>query len=165
MEDIAYEYGLELIETTSERNGYPRNLKKAIIGFNTFDEAEELADRYGLQVHTFERRDGWQLWYRGNKAYGPMIISASDYGDDYSEYSTRDLDNFFQEHVKPSLADIDDFDSLAEFIDKMRGLYEDLQAIGDDAIIITHQGLYYDTVQKETMEWYHDTHHYVIGII
>lgn len=69
LENIAYEHGLELIETTSEASGYPRNLKKAIIGFDTFEEAQELADRYGLTVREFTKRDGWQLWVRGGRMW------------------------------------------------------------------------------------------------
>ena len=41
IEEITSENGLELIETTAERSGYPRGLQKAIIGFDTFDEAEK----------------------------------------------------------------------------------------------------------------------------
>lgn len=53
IEEIASENGLELIETTAERSGYPRGLQKAIIGFDTFDEAEKLAKEYGLDIEIF----------------------------------------------------------------------------------------------------------------
>ena len=41
--EIASENGLQLIETTASRTGYPERLQKAIIGFDTFEQAEELA--------------------------------------------------------------------------------------------------------------------------
>lgn len=53
IKEIAYEHGLEIIETTTGRNGYPQELKHAIIGFSTFREAEELAERYGLKITSF----------------------------------------------------------------------------------------------------------------
>lgn len=69
IEEIAYENGLELIDTTSAMNGYPQCLKKAIIGFDSFEEADKLAKENGLSIEIFTKRDGWNLWYRtGDKA-------------------------------------------------------------------------------------------------
>ena len=80
--DLAAQGGLELIETTSERNGYPRCLKKAIIGFDSMEEAREYAEQHNLSIEIFHKRDGWSLWYRtGNRAYDPFIRTAEDYGD------------------------------------------------------------------------------------
>ena len=44
--DLAAQGGFELIETTPERSGYPRNLKWAIIGFDSMEEAREYANQY-----------------------------------------------------------------------------------------------------------------------
>ena len=43
--NLAEVEGLEFIETTSERNGYPSNLQGAIIGFESFKQAEEIAEK------------------------------------------------------------------------------------------------------------------------
>ena len=84
--EIAENEGLEYIETTSESNGYLRNLKFAITGFYTFEQAQELADKYNLSIQSFEKRDGWQLWYRtGVTMYSAFENSAEAYGCDYSE--------------------------------------------------------------------------------
>ena len=45
-ENIASENGLQIICTTSEGNGYPHDLKDAIIGFKTFDQATEFRRRW-----------------------------------------------------------------------------------------------------------------------
>lgn len=48
LEDIAAENGLELIDTTSTKNGYPQDLQKAIIGFDSLrwflDKMEKIKD-------------------------------------------------------------------------------------------------------------------------
>ena len=73
LESIAEENGLELITTTSARNGYPQRLKRAIIGFDTFEDAEKLAHENGLSIEYFSKRDGWCLWYRERShAFAPF---------------------------------------------------------------------------------------------
>lgn len=121
LEQIAYQNGLELIETTSERTGYPANLRHAIIGFETFEEAEKIADENNLSIEIFTKRDGWQLYYRtGNSAHEPFKNSADNYGDDYHSFTTEDIDTFYEEEVKPRVEEFDDFDSLSSFIEKKK---------------------------------------------
>lgn len=166
LEYIAYQNGLELIETTSERNGYPAHLKHAIIGFDTFEEAEKIAKENNLSIEIFTKRDGWQLYYRtGTRADEPFYISASNYGDNYSEFSTYDIDNFYEEEVKPLLSDFNDFDSLSSFIEMKKEILEKLEMIDDNEIVITNEGRYYDTIQRTSMSFCFDTRIKVIGLI
>ena len=62
LETIAYENGLEYIETTTGMNGYPQHIRGAIIGFYTFDEAKKLSKEHGLRITTFFKSDGWQMY-------------------------------------------------------------------------------------------------------
>lgn len=163
---IAYQNCLEVIDTTSERNGYPANLKYAIIGFDTFEEAKRIARENNLSIEIFTRRDGWKYYYRtGNIAYEPFRNSASDYGDDYSEFSIEDIDTFYEEEVKPFLEQFDDFESVSSFIKMKKEIFERLEMIDDDEIVITNEGRYCDTIQKTSMRFYHDTKTKVIGLI
>ena len=43
IDEIASENELQVITTTTGMNGYPQSLKKAIIGFENFEQAEKLA--------------------------------------------------------------------------------------------------------------------------
>jgi len=80
LETIAYENSLEYIETTVGMNGYPKCIRGAIIGFETFEEAEKLAKEHGLCIRTFFKRDGWQLYQRdSNTTWGPLEIGCDDY--------------------------------------------------------------------------------------
>ena len=73
--DLAAQGGFELIETTSERSGYPLDLKKAIIGFDSMEEAREYAEQHDLSIEIFHKRDGWNVWYRtGNRAYDHLLV-------------------------------------------------------------------------------------------
>ena len=164
--EIENEFDVKLIETTIGINGYPQNLKKAIIGFDNFEECEEVASNYpDARIATFHRRDGWQLWERTGTAFGPFENSADDYGEDYMSFTQNDAKNFFEEEVKPMLEDFDNFDELRDFLDKKEEILDEINKLDDNEMVITHEGRYYDTIDKVSMSFYHDTHHYAIGII
>ena len=100
LHEIAESNNLEIIETTSQANGYPSNLKYAIIGFETFEDAEKLANEHDLEIESFKKRDGWQLWARaGNRVYKPFKNSAADFGDNYAEVPKVVDDEFLESDV------------------------------------------------------------------
>jgi len=55
---------LSLVDTTSERNGYPSNTEEVIVGFSNFEAAENFAKRYNLTTVLLHKRDGWGFWAR-----------------------------------------------------------------------------------------------------
>ena len=165
-ENIAEENGLEVITTTSARNGYPQRLQRALIGFDTFEDAEKLAKENGLSIEIFTKRDGWSLWYRtGNHALAPFERSLEEYGDEYRQYSKEDLEGFYMNEVQPSVCAFDDFESLRCFLDIMEEIRDRIEDADDDEIILASCGGYYDTIKKTTMEYVYDTHHFAIGLI
>ena len=164
--EIANENGLQLIETTSSITGHPERLQKAIIGFDTFDQAEELAKDNGLSIEIFNQHDGWNLWYRtGCTAYEPFRRSAEDFGDDYSEFSKDDLKDFYENDVQPMVSDFDSFDALRSFLDQKEKITKEIEKAEDDEIVITCCGEYYDTIKECTMSYHYDSHSYSIGLI
>lgn len=166
LEYIAYQNGLELIETTSERNGYPSHLKHAIIGFDSFEQAEKFANENDLQIEFFKKRDGWQLYYRtGNTAYEPIEISADDFGDNFSSFSNSDLDDYYENEIKPFLDGFENMEDLETFIETQKEIIEKIEDADNDEIVITNYGKYYDTFKKHSMSFSFDTHTTVIGLI
>lgn len=162
--DVSLYGSLDVIETTSERNGYPANIKYAIIGFDTYEEAKRFADETGMQVQYFERRDGWQLWYRtGNNAYGEYEIGAEIYGENYSEYSSEEEYMYILNDLISS--GVDDIEELENIVKNARYIIDDIRDLEDDEVVITRCGYYYGTIKKHSMYYYHDTHHYAIGVI
>lgn len=166
LEDIAEQNGLELIDTTSAKNGYPQDLQKAIIGFDTFEQAEKLAKETGLSIEAFKKCDGWDLWNRTGCQMGdPFLRTADDFGDDYLGYTKDDLDCFYENEVQPFVSDFDDFDSLRCFLDKMEKIKDEIENAEDDELVLACFGEYYSTIKKRTMSYTYDTNHYAIGLI
>ena len=168
LHEIADSNNLEIIETTSQANGYPSNLKYAIIGFETFEDAEKLAAENGLQIQSFEKRDGWQLWARtGNTAYEPFKNNSDDYGDNYSDFDGGSIgeETFLEDEVLPRLADFTSFDDLESFIKSKKEVFEEIEKAGVHQKVITYMGDYSETIDTESMYFYHDTRHFVIGLI
>src|SRR5690606_19492966 len=164
--EIAEANGLDYIETTSERNGYPSNIKSAIIGFDSFEQAQELANTYGLSIESFEKRDGWALWYRtGNSMYEEFTNSVEDYGDNYMEYAPMEREEFYEQEIKEILSDFDSWEDLSDFLSRMESIWEEIEKLEDNEVVIAHEGRYYDTISTKSMSFYHDTKHYAIGLI
>lgn len=167
IQEIAEINNLTIIETTSERSGYPSRLQYAIIGFENFEKAQSLADEFGLVFETFEKKDGWQLWFRtGNIAFEEFKNSSEDYGDNYSEFDGGELspEAFYEDEIKPRLSDFDRLEDLKSFISCQE---EIIEKIGDASVnekVIINEGRYYDTIPLRSMYFSHDTHNYAIGL-
>ena len=167
MESIAYENSLQYIETTTGMNGYPEHLRGAIIGFETFEEAEKLAKEHGLCIRTFFKRDGWQLYQRNsNTTWEPMKITASDYGDDYKQF-TNDIsqEDFIEEELLPSLS-ATTFGDIINITNIYEELFDKITDAEDDELVIADTfGGYVETIKKELMEWSNDSKTWVIGVM
>lgn len=164
--EIASENGLQVVDTTASRTGYPEALQKAIIGFDTFEQAEELAKENGLSIEAFKQHDGWDLWYRTGCQMGEAFLrSAEDFGDDYRGYTKEDLEGFYLNEVQPMVSDFEDFDSLRCFLDKMEKINDEIEDAEDDELVLTCCGEYYATIKARVMSYYYDAHSYAIGLI
>lgn len=170
IEEIAYENDLKIISTTGAMNGYPTNIQKAIIGFDNYEQAANLALTHNLEIQSFTKKDGWQLWYRtGNLMFGPLKYSPEDFGNDYSSADCENEADFIDDYLKPNL-DFNNFETIEEYeqlLNNFKELWEEIQnADAQKEIVITHNGLYYDTLPRETMQHNnHDTRTTVIGLI
>ena len=166
LRDIAEENGLEFVDTTSDRNGYPQDLKEAIIGFDSFWQAEELAKENGLSIEIFNKRDGCDLWYRtGCQAHEPFERSADEYGDDYSAFSKKDLEDFYMNEVQPIVDVFGDFDTLRSYLGRMERIKDEIEEAEEGEIVITYCGEYFDTIVEHPMAYHCESNSYAIGLI
>ena len=62
--ELSKRQNLDLIDTTSQANGYPSNEISAIVGFSRLETAENFAKKYGLSTVVLHKRDGWNFWAR-----------------------------------------------------------------------------------------------------
>ena len=164
LENLANEYSLQLIYTSKARNGF-HDLEPALVGFETFEKAKKFAQEHGFDIWMFHKRDGWELWDRVQSVYEPMSISCEDYGDDYSIYKADELENYFEDVVKPSLEIFDNIEDLRDFLDEQEIIMRELGKLNDDEAVITYCGTFYETIKLHPMEWKHDTHSYMIGVM
>ncbi|WP_298110488.1 hypothetical protein [uncultured Bacteroides sp.] len=163
---IAEIENLQVVETTSAMNGYPQSLQKALIGFDSFEDAERIANEYGLRIELFTKRDGWQLYYRtNNRAYSAIEVSAEDYGDDYRSFTASDYEGFYENEVQGMIGEFDSFEAVESFLKSQKKIFEAIENLEDDEMVLTCQGEYYDTVKRYTMCHSFDTKTTVIGLI
>lgn len=166
LREIAENNGLTYAESTSGTNGYPSNIKGIIIGFDNFKDAEELAEKHGLSIEFFTKKDGWYLWKRtNNQAHEPMKNSSADYGENYSELEKMTEEEFYKNEIKDSIENFDNLVDLQKFLSEKEKLFNEFDNMKDDEIVITCQGKYYETIKKRSMYFSHDTKHIVIGLI
>lgn len=166
--EIGEQNDLTFVETTSASNGYPSYIKPALIGFDNFEQAQNLADQTGASIQVFQKKDGWQLWYRtGVEAFEALSNSAEDYGDNFSEEHFSSEEEVLED-LKETLRDLEtpDFETLETFISDRKEIWEEIEnADLETEIVISNYGKYFETIPKRSMNWSHDTKHLVIGLI
>lgn len=167
LENIAYENSLEYIETTTGTNGYPQHIRGAVIGFETFAEAEKVAQEHSLRITTFFKRDGWQLYQRnGNITWEPLKITSSDYGDGYKHFTNEMSESdFIEEELLPNLS-ATTFGDIQNITQKYEELFDKIVEAEDDELVIADTfGEYVETIKKEQMSWSYDSKTLVIGVM
>lgn len=164
--ELANNNDLDYVSTTSERSGYPRDIKEAITGFKNFKQAKEFADEHGLTPIKLHRKDGWDLYARHGEMSEGFRIGSEDYGNDYDNLSDyKNEEQFVEIEVQPCLENFTTLFKLSEFIKQKKEIWEEIENLEDGEIVITMHGVYLETIQSESMSWNHDTHQYLIGLI
>lgn len=167
LKDIVSEYkkyapNLEVVETTSERSGYPRYIIPAIIGFEDWDQAELFCDENpDSQLMWLDRRDGWNLWHRGNNAIVPLDIER-DLGEKGELYKTPDE---ALESIKSDLESADTLDELYDMLDKYSLLCAAANDLDNDEAIFLQNGMWEVVKIKDVIEWHEDVYHTVLAAI
>ena len=163
---LAKQENLELISTTDSSNGYPSNEMQAIIGFDNYEQAEELAEKNNLSVEVFTKCDGNDFWFRtGNKAYEAFERESADYGEDCTTYTKEDVEKYYANEIEGMLSEFEDLDELSAFVDSHKAIYAALKNLKDGELLIVCNGEVCDTVQQTTMSYSNDSHMYAIGLI
>lgn len=166
--NIACENGLEIVETTSDRSGYPRGLGWAVIGFYSFEEAKELADKHGLQVTLLERFDGWQLWYNSKQTlYEAPTLKPEDLGYYVSYDNETDKQRVIKD-CKEIIEGCDDMNEIRNIVTSRCAIVEELECLGDnEAIFVENPNKSieeWEKVNTQPTSWIYDTHYYEVAI-
>ncbi len=163
--ELAEELSLDRVEVTSGRNGYPENLQAALVGFETFEDAERVANEHHLEVVRLHRRDGWQLYESKGREFSAMSPDSSWYGDDYATYKKMDKEDFYQEFIQPFIEDISSLDDLKALVEEREKLWDEFEEMEETELLITCEGRHYETIEEHPMQWSYDTHNYIIAVM
>ena len=164
--EIAYERGLEVVETTKGMNGYPQGLGKAVIGFETFEEAEEVASESGGEVVDLIRRDGWQFWKNNGRVWKEWEMQAEDYGDDYECVTDwKDWWEDEREILSETMKEMETPDDLTLMTDRVWKIYNEINNLGDNEQVLLCCGEYYNTIPVKTLRYHIDVWSHEIAVV
>ena len=156
--DLAEQLGLDIVSVTSSANGYPQNLQLALIGFDNFDQAEDVANANDLTIVSLYKRDGWNLWAEQGAACGPIKLGAEDYGDDYMSFDSSWDEEDLTDDLRRAIDGIEELDDIFTIVDFYKKFKEELDDTSDDEQVIARM---YDAdtieiIKKEVMSWHDD---------
>ena len=155
--DLAEQFGLNIASVTSSANGYPQNIQLALVGFDNFEQAEEVASANGLTIVSLYKRDGWNIWTEQGEARGPIELCAEDYGNDYVSFNSSWDEGDIVDNIRGVIDGVKKIDEIFAIIDFFKKLKEELNYISEDEQVIARM---YDirsieVIKKDVMR-YHD---------
>lgn len=159
---IAEENNLSVVELS--------NGKEALINFESFEQAEKIADAYGLDTVHLKKKAGesWKIY--SYMPLGPIEVSAFELGDDFEEWTS--VEDFFENEIRAFLPDSlhdgeYDFKTFVEKTEEWKEIYDNLLKLKEGEIVLTYENRYLDTVKKEAtyFEDYFNSRYEAIGVI
>lgn len=163
--DIAEENGLEW-SLISENKAF-------IYGFETFEEAEKMAKKYGLSIEIFARNIGELsgFYETGKIAYKCFEKNFNYYDDDkdWEKYklTNGDIEDFYDKQVKPFVSECSTFVELDFFIERKKELLKELEDLKEGEYLASRDGFNYTStrVKLNTTQCMTLKKRYVIGLI
>ena len=164
--DYADSLGLEIVEVTEGMNGYPKNLSKAVIGFDTWQDAEEFAKETGREIVRITKRDGHQFWWSEGREFEPLKPTVAWYGDTYEAFESQDQwweseKEFLQELFANGISS----EAFKDEINRLIEIYNTFDGLEDNEQVVTESHAFPEIVPIETMRWHDkDVTDYVIAV-
>lgn len=156
--DLAEQLGLDIVSVTEASNGYPQNVQLALIGFDNFDQAEDVANANDLTIISLYKRDGWNLWAEQGAACGPIELGAEDYGDDYVSFNSSLSEEDLADDLRGAIDGIEELDDIFTIVDFYKKIKEQLDDISEAEQVIARMcdADSIEVIKKETMSWHDD---------
>lgn len=154
--------GLYLVETTGARNGYPSNVANAITGFTSWEQAKTFAHINNLCLIWLDRRDGWNLWHRGNEATEPMNITEEDYGDGCEFFSSEEQ---AIDRMKDEFDCVDHISLAHSIVDYYIEVIDECSLLDEGEVVVTIDKMVEGRVNTKAIEWHYDTKHIILAAV
>ena len=168
---ISDDTDMERAEITTGMNGYPRGLRGCVLingGGKSWDELQNIADRYGVEIMELHRRDGWQLWESRGTAWGLFDFAdyQSNHDDNFKwvdswEAFAQDIREFAQEVLRDYEHDEDAAARLEDLADEV----EQKKPLGSNEFVSWEYNDYerYQVQDRMVDHFSYDTHNYVLA--
>lgn len=148
--DYADEKGLDVVEITKGRNGYPQGLYKAVAGFDNFDEAELAASDLSGSIVLLARRDGHQLWSNLGRTYAAIEIDEQWISNDDSLYYYNGEHGWkrdFMDRLQGEIDALQDLSELSELARRAEVVYDALQYMDDADVFVLNDYAFWNNPQ------------------
>lgn len=129
--------GLDAVEITEGINGYPKSIRGAVVGVSSYEQAEHIANLYGVEVVSLRRRDGWQFYESQGNIYNDYDM-MDVYSDEYDVRVYSDAEDFIASEIDSVMDETDeeDFDGdYSEFMVDLQSLKDRIFAENTDGKI------------------------------
>lgn len=167
LNEAAQNFNLEIVNTNSDLNGYPSDLKEALTGFASFEEAEKVAEEIGGHVEKLVRPFGHEFWTRDGRMYEPVSFTAEMFGDNYAIFEDaedywKDAQEVLAEKIESS--DLEEVENIMKDIRKAYDAIDNLKE-GEVALCENYRGIYLYRQTLSNVEYTFDSKDYAIGVI
>ena len=159
-------YQVDEVTVTSGSNGYPSNLRTALL-VDSWADAQAIADAYPeVTISSLRKRDGWALWEERGTMWQPYNMLS-----DYQQYGRviKTKDDVYDYYLDDSnyLRSLDS-EALADHLETASKLLRDIDGLADDEYLCANDGDDYDSwdkVEEFAIGYREDVWQYRIGII
>ena len=165
--DLAYEWGLNIVEVTQGVNGYPKGLYKAIAGFDYFENAEDFAEQVNGEVVLLSRRDGHALYTNKGRTYEGIDRAKHINEEEYKVFKKAlDFESWAKEDIEEMLKIGEDIFSIQADVNIMCEVYEAINNMSkNDIALVGYDYSYYIESEFATIIHDDDVTTYMIAVV
>ena len=137
--DLADDWGLDIVEVTKGKNGYPEGLYKAIVGFDYFENAKDFAKQVNGEVVLLSKGDGHHLWTNKGRAYEGIERAKLIDEERYKAFeSVLDFEEWCCKEIEWQMNSGFNLFDLRNKIDQMCDTYDEICTKGRNEIAIVN---------------------------
>lgn len=168
---IADDLDMERAEITEGMNGYPRGLRGCVLindGKHTFEELEQIAERYGVEVVELHQKAGWQLWECRGTAFG-LFDQAEFIGQHDDNFKWVESWKAYAEDIRELVEDRTHYNEIdqetANKLNELADLADQREPLGDNEFISWEYNDYdrYEVMDRMVDHFGYDSNYYTLA--
>jgi len=181
IEEVSTAFNLDITETTTGVNGYPKQLRPVLSGFKSISECLMIKEVLEAEGHTvydlkLHKRHGWQLWERIDTLIRKGMFTTASDSDYYVDITIHDeteeiaFDIICRNRTFETLYEIKNAVSMTEDLaEELEDILADIDDDGQESVRV-----FYNPDQNCNIDYYvhadstgyeYDTHEYSIALM